>query len=659
MIPPLKIIPKRSPFRRAAGSVLWILFVCGLALWLFLTLSTAVRISGSSSSKSNNNNSLIVPVKGEERAAARLSRSNDNNNNKSNEKSSPQLPAAARPKTTTTKTPTPTEVHYPWTVASNFTGTFVGKHETVLVLVPQPTGCSLDTLATTVTDALSSPQAIVLVATSTLASFDGVQQRFSAEIERGNLMAVDASYFSSLVLSEGDSTAIHEGSSKSPDLMDAMNMAYLLELAAPQHQVLKFNFTLVLQGGMRLQQQNHTLLRSTIPYTAIAVEQYRAIEEYRRQSKKVQRTCYTILSKQNNNANNLYSMEAFMFDTAEHASRMSMMLRSILPYRTRHLKQILDYYCRWTLWEGQKVVGPEIFQNSRAAIAQQSAALLSLPTPSPLFLNASHFPLPSWIDPSVPVGPFLFGTAPIYTIIFGVTTMSRPGAGNDYLVQFMKELLPIVESEFMFPQQQAVIVLLLSGDSSQEIASLRLFAEREYGSSIASGVVRLVDSPYLSYATKLQSLRLTFPAERPLRRYWRSKQNLDIAATLDAAAGLSSYVMLLEDDTGFQPGFAASLKAEMRLNEKFPLGIPTWSAAEFGFGYSGVLIHASDTFVFQQIHATFFDERPCDLFKIENLIRGGYLRKVQSRSMFANKKRSFLKHNGKMSTLDGKQQPVW
>lgn len=517
------------------------------------------------------------------------------------------------------------------------------QHNAVLVLVTHPLGTTYEALNGTVRDALLSPRSVskVLVYASSVEAFLRLGREFASEVQKGHLIV----HLTETLLAN-TSTML------SPDLQDDMNMAYLLDLAA-QHQV-EFNFTMVLRGGVRL--NNNQGDRISPDYATRAVEHYRSLQAARTQINDLNRTCLTKLSTGAGGPN-----AAFFFETAEHAARMAIALRSVLPYHRRSAHQILYHHCRNFLWEAKIIIGPELFSHEtkppgdRAALAMKGSP----------FVNASEFRLPPWIDPTVPVGPRIYDDSLPYQIAFGVNTMERPLVGNEYLVQFMEELLQIVESSFKLApsnataaeRYRAIIVLLISGDSVEQIASHRAFLEANYTDSIDRGIVRLVDAPWQSHASKLQNFRQTFPAERPLRRYWRTKQNLDVAAVLQATAGLSDYVMLIEDDTGFQPGFGTALQDTMAIFSAN--SNPLQSVAEFGFGYSGVLIRASDLRVFQQLHFTFFDERPCDNLNIPMLVRGGGKRAIQSRTKFANKKRSYFKHYGKQSSLEGKEQTVW
>jgi N-Acetylglucosaminyltransferase-IV (GnT-IV) conserved region len=591
-------------------SLSWRFFQCTLALWFLTVIATFVHNRRQAVPKGGAQ--LSAPVKPASRLNVASSRASSSGNNRPL-----RLP------------------HGPPENDSE-------NESSVLVLITQPYGASLPALEATTRNALSNStrRIKVLVYAATADALQALQQTFAVAVRDERLLVYGME---------------HMGPTVSQRLQDDLNMAYLIQLASQYGK--DYEFTMLLRAGMRIATATSTdstkYGRYSNDYAALAVQHYRFVQAERSLGHDLNRTCVTLLSQEAD----AKVLHALLFETTEHAARMAMVLRSTLPYQAKQSTEIVDYYCRRILWEAQRVVGPVLFRNELPT----DPTYQTLPFIAP-FLNASQFPLPPWIDSSIPVGPVLYKGTPNFTIAFGVTTMTRPVKGNEYLIQFMKEMLDMVETTFTSTlpngakRSEAVIVLLVSGNTREDIVTHRAFLETTYDTAIARGIVVLVDAPLLSYTAKLQHLRLTFAEDRAERRYWRSKQNLDIAAMLDATARMSSYIMLLEDDTGFQPGFAASLKTTLQPQIHDPNGIPSWPAVEYGFGYSGVLMHASDVRVFQQIHATFYDEQPCDLFKIDKLIRKAQISQIISHKEFANNKVSFLKHNGKVSSLEGKEQ---
>jgi len=75
----------------------------------------------------------------------------------------------------------------------------------------------------------------------------------------------------------------------------------------------------------------------------------------------------------------------------------------------------------------------------------------------------------------------------------------------------------------------------------------------------------------------------------------------------------------------------------------------------FGYGYSGITLHSSEAKVYQQMHYHFFDELPCDLMCIFQLLGDGNQTFVVNPTNFTNGKQIFLKHLGKISTLSEKK----
>jgi hypothetical protein len=136
---------------------------------------------------------------------------------------------------------------------------------------------------------------------------------------------------------------------------------------------------------------------------------------------------------------------------------------------------------------------------------------------------------------------------------------------------------------------------------------------------------------------------------------------LDVGVILGATVGISEFVMLLEDDTGFQPEFANRLinilRDETATNNTSDMH--SWAKMELGFGYSGILLQSMDVPVYAQLHTTFFDELPCDHLGIWLLVRDGKLVYIHSPYELKYNKNIYLKHHGLQSSLEGKTQEVW
>lgn len=518
----------------------------------------------------------------------------------------------------------------------------------VLVLVTHPRGTPYAALEGTIRDAVSSSTSKVLAYVSAATSRQlQLKDVFAAAVHREQLILVDRA---------GTGATSTANGTLSDDLLNDMDLAYLLDLVAPKG-VSKYNYTLILRAGARLEQN------VTGDYATLSAEHYTSIQEMRKLVQDSTRTCWTKLSAVDDDDD---PTSAMLLETAEHAARLATILRSVLPYNRRTAAEILRHYCERILWEARPDAGPPLFRYAPPPPPPHPALARPQSMERP-FVNASEFQLPHWIDSTEPVGPRIYGATPSRWIAFGVNSMARPSAGNAYLVPFMEELLQIVDRDFKIPatnttaeRYAAIIVVLVCGNSVAEIATHRHFLESTYDKAIELDIVRLVDAPLQITESALQNMHTTYTAESHRRRYWRSKQSLDVAATLQATAGLSEYVMLLEDDSGFQPGFVESLKDTMTRDSTLGYqGDGSWSMVFYGFGYSGMLLRAADLPVYQQLHAALFDERPCDNIDIWRLIREGRRPVIVSPTRFKNKLRTYLTHRGKESTLAGKTQPVW
>jgi N-Acetylglucosaminyltransferase-IV (GnT-IV) conserved region len=434
-----------------------------------------------------------------------------------------------------------------------------------------------------------------------------------------------------------------------------LTFAYLLDLA---HQS-ESNFTLVLRCcGLQLNRPSG----NDADYVTSAVQHYRSIEDMRKETYDASRTCWTVLSE--NSAETV--TDAILLDTKEHAGRMSIVLRSSLPYNQKKYSEILKTYCELLLWSSKAVVGPPLFSYLTQPGPMETVVVQHGIEARPC-INPLAYGIPGWIDHTYSFGPRCSTVAAPYLIAFGVLVMIRPLVNTTYMELFMDGLISVVRKHFLLPlsnedkkeQYSAIIVVLVSGSSLDEIATLRNFLESKYAKAIEYGMIKLVDSPLESY-TSLQSMRITFPEDSHERRYWRSKQNLDIGALLNGTLGLSDYVLLLEDDYEFQPEFGNKMK-EMLLHDAslpYPGILPAQS--NFGFGYSGVLLHGTDTSTYMHFHITFFDEKPNDHLRIWQFIGKGNFVQVTSPPELGYGRNLYIRHFGGTSSLPGKiQYEIW
>jgi N-Acetylglucosaminyltransferase-IV (GnT-IV) conserved region len=278
----------------------------------------------------------------------------------------------------------------------------------------------------------------------------------------------------------------------------------------------------------------------------------------------------------------------------------------------------------------------------------------------------------------------------------------------------IRELIGIIEAKFK-SKYKAGILVLVSGRDVSDIAHHRAGLQAAFRAEIRGGLVKLVDAPIEMYPT-LHGLPNHYDDDEQRVR-WRSKQNLDISSAFFAAKGMGKYIMVIEDDSSFKadkmfsgirqfianlhrqynpndaveynPRVVANGKGKMRGGksgfEMMMLALKNqsgphpwnltefsyfqdvqdpaetemghreiWSQVRFSFGYSGVLIHDEDAFVFAMMHFLLYQEKPCDLqFEIANSVRTGLSKDHFLRN---NKQYRFIQHAGKISTLEGK---VW
>jgi N-Acetylglucosaminyltransferase-IV (GnT-IV) conserved region len=513
-----------------------------------------------------------------------------------------------------------------------------------LVLIPLRSFSSIsfkEDLFATMRSALSSKtaQVVIHVRKRDVEVISLISSTFSMYLANEQLILLTSEY----------QPSIFDNDNSTYNLRDGLELGYMLDLS---HQS-GSNFSMILWPGWQLRNF------SSFDYVTDSIQHYQQIGKTRMSSNDFNRTCWTVLSDVGIKRGD----DVLLIDTAEHASRLVKFLRSTLPYNRKTFSELFDIYCKHFIWSGNAIAGPSLFE-----LPASSSLTPIAPNPSHEgipFLDESKFGAPPWIDHAPTFGPHISNTDPPYLIAFGVNAMIRPVVNTTYLEQFLDSLLNILTTTFILPSPanvegnnrcSAIIVVLISSNTLEEIKQLRAFVETKYADAIEHHFLRLVDSPLETFIPLLEKRRSTYN-ESSGRRHWRSKQNLDVGAVLQAASGLSEYVMLLEDDTGFQPKFAEKLMSTL-LEDKTSSTI-SWSETDFGFGYSGILIRAMDARVYQQLHQTFFDEMPCDLLGIWRTVQNGKRVYVYSPISLRYKKRLYLKHLGKQSSLVGKIQNVW
>jgi hypothetical protein len=513
----------------------------------------------------------------------------------------------------------------------------IGNNDHVLVLIQQPISSlfTIDLIIHTTSDALTSKLAQVLLYLTRydVDSVSLITNTFAQSINNGQLL---------LLLSESHADDFEKNTVNS-GTHDDFNYAYLLDLA---HQS-KSNFTIIIPPGWHLGPN-----ATNIDYVAQAIGHHKSIITTRKSMNDFNRTCWTMLS--DNGAS-----DVILLDSAEHTSRLSILLRSSLPYNQKNYTELRNLYCSRFISSAVVVYGPAMFTQKQSDVLQSQTVVKGVAN---MDINEKDIGVPKWINTTSRIGPIIEVVKYPVTIAFAVTAMIRPVVATGYLEQFLNTLLEMVETHFNEKSHfTAMIVVLMAGNTTEEVKTLRMFLEGKYTNALQRKVITLVDSPLESYTTVMSTMRPTFHLESHKRRYWRTKQNLDVGVLLGATVGLSEYVMLLEDDTGFQPEFANRLTNIIRdeATTNYTNDMLPWAQMVFGFGYSGILIRAIDVPVYAQLHTTFFDERPCDILDIWRLVRDGKRIYIQSPLKLRYKKRLYLKHLGLQSSLQGKTQEVW
>ena len=508
----------------------------------------------------------------------------------------------------------------------------------VLVLIQQPISSMFpkDLILRTIIDSLKSRHAqVVVYLTNSDADFVSLlTETFAQSIDIGQLL---------LLVSESDSLDFENSTTVYPNPLDGFNYAYLLDLAYQS----KSKYTMMIPPGWHLSAN-----ATGMDYVEQAVRHHESIMTTRESMKDFNRTCWTVLSDTGES-------DVILLDTAEHTYRLSLLLRSSLPYNQKNYTELRNLYCTRFISTAIIVYGPSTFTQILSNLPQpQTVASIAVNS----YIDKKDMGIPKWINSTLHLGPIVNFVKPPTTIAFAVTAMIRPVVNTSYLEMFLNALLETIESHFHEKSQfSAMIVVLVGGKTTDEIRSLRKFLESKYTNALHREVITLVDSPVESYTDSMSRMRNTFHLESHERRYWRTKQNLDVGFLLTATIRLCEYVMLLEDDTGFQPEFANRLKSILLEDTiaNYTTALLPWAQIVFGFGYSGILIRAIDVPVYAQLHSTFFDERPCDILDIWRLIRDGKRIYIKSPFKLRYKKNIYLKHLGVQSSLQGKTQEVW
>jgi len=269
--------------------------------------------------------------------------------------------------------------------------------------------------------------------------------------------------------------------------------------------------------------------------------------------------------------------------------RLSVALRSFLPYGKLPVSTLLNRYCKDLLWKSHRPDGPtQLFQyvakgNETRALKQQTDLLPITSTTTYPYTTVSQEEIPSWVSldasmigphstmeknpflqtiqdghPIIPTAVRTNGADAIngekYWMTFIIPTAWRhtmtgsSEEGNVYAKECLRQLSLIVRKHFT-GKYKALILVLVSGQDQVDVDHHRKGLETAFASEIEEGIIKLVSAPIEQYPT-LHGLKVNFK-DPEQRVRWRSKQNLDMSAAFFAAKGYGKYMMMIEDDSGF------------------------------------------------------------------------------------------------------------
>jgi hypothetical protein len=314
----------------------------------------------------------------------------------------------------------------------------IGNNVHVLVLIQQPISSlfPLDLIIHTTSDAITSELAQVLLY---LSRYDVdfvslITNTLAQSIDNGQLL---------LLLSEGhaddfEKNTVHSTGSPHDDFY----YAYLLDLA---HQS-KSNFTIIIPPGWHLGPN-----ATNIDYVAQAIGHHKSIITTRKSMNDFNRTCWTMLS--DNGAS-----DVILLDSAEHTSRLSILLRSSLPYNQKNYTELRNLYCSRFISSAVVVYGPAMFTQKQSDVLQSQTVVKGVAN---MDINEKDIGVPKWINTTSRIGPIIEVVKYPVTIAFAVTAMIRPVVATDYLEQFLNTLLEIVGTHFNEESEFRAIIVVL------------------------------------------------------------------------------------------------------------------------------------------------------------------------------------------------------
>ena len=310
--------------------------------------------------------------------------------------------------------------------------------------------------------------------------------------------------------------------------------------------------------------------------------------------------------------------------------RLSMVLRSLLPYHKTTTTGLLLQYCTELLWEAQIIqpIGPNVelngtepsmfppalFVDTTTTTQNKNDAVIMVPEVNPTLVQqieheqqrqlqaSSHLDIPPWVTvKNSQLGPQqqthrndVVGMLPSRSnnimneaenhnqqlqqepqqpekqiVTFVVPTATRPnGIKNQYVTYSLNQLFPLIRRDFKREDGKfhASVLLVVCGNTQDDLDDHEAGLWEYYGPEIKEGILEIVATNLDTYPT-LHNLPDNYgDPENRLR--WRSKQNLDISSSFFAAKGRSEYLMLLEDDTGYRDKFTPTLKAIIQADKR-------------------------------------------------------------------------------------------
>lgn len=262
-------------------------------------------------------------------------------------------------------------------------------------------------------------------------------------------------------------------------------------------------------------------------------------------------------------------------------------------------------------------------------------------------LIKTKLPSPSWISSDL----YLMGESlhklprrSKVKVAFGIPTVKRPQR-HDYLSDTLTQLI-----ERSSPQEledMLIIVFLADKDKETAASIFESIIVPKFSKYIQEGLIDVVTARPEAYPVYPKVLdRHTFNDDDE-RIKWRSKQCIDFALIMEYAYGRAEFYMQLEDDITPARNYLTSIldTTQDALELPFP-----WSMLEFSrLGFIGKLFRDSELLEIASLFRFYHLDQPVDYLMIIFLQL-----KTQPTRYFT--KYSLFQHNGKQSSLPGKQQ---